>query len=136
MTEPVDRTYDMLQRIGEFLKKLTPEKYEALLSGEAKLEVLPKGARITGAAPAKAAAPVELPVPANLIAADLAKFTDRASAVQYLKDLKLSKPQTVLLAKELGVAFKASATAAAVQGLVVDYTVGSRLRSDAILNSR
>jgi len=43
VTEPTDRTYDMLQQIGEFLKKLKKEEYDALVAGESRLMVVPKG---------------------------------------------------------------------------------------------
>lgn len=136
MTDAADRTYDMLQRIGEFLKKLTPEKYDALLTGEARLEVVAKGAKITTPGASRSAAPVALPVSAEQVSADLAKFGDRASAEQYLTDLKLTKPQLVSLAKDLGVAFKSTATIPVLRGLIVAQIVGSRLTTDAILESR
>jgi hypothetical protein len=136
VTDAADRTYDMLQRIGEFLKKLTPEKYDALLSGEARLEVVAKGAKISTPGASRTAAPVALPISAEKVAADLAKFDDRGSAEQYLADLKLKRPQLVSLAKELDVAFKTSETMPVIRGLIVSQIVGARLTTNAILESR
>ncbi|BCB86575.1 hypothetical protein [Phytohabitans suffuscus] len=136
MTEPVDRTYDMLQRIGEFLKKLSQEQYDALVAGEARLEVVLKGARVSGGGAKKAAASVVLPLPADQVAADLRNLDDRQSATRYLEDLKLGKPQLVLLAQELNVKITSRQTMPQIRELIVAQKVGSRLTTDAILGRR
>ena len=134
MTEPVDRTYDMLQRVGEFLKKLSAAEFEALVTGEARLAVVPKGARITGATAKKTAAPVALPLPAEQVATDLRSLGDRTSAARYLADLKLSRPQLALLAGELNVHITSKTTMTQIRDLIVDQKVGHRLATDAILS--
>ncbi|MDQ7911004.1 hypothetical protein RB614_41605 [Phytohabitans sp. ZYX-F-186] len=136
MTESVDRTYDMLQRIGEFLKKLSQEQYDALVAGEARLEVVLKGARVSGGGAKKAAPPAALPVSADQVAADLRNLDDRQSATRYLEDLKLGKPQLVLLAHELNVKVTTKQTMAQIRDLIVAQKVGSRLTTDAILGRR
>ncbi|MFC0526590.1 hypothetical protein [Phytohabitans kaempferiae] len=136
MTEPVDRTYDMLQRVGEFLKKLSQEQYDALVAGEARLEVVLKGARVSGGGVKKAAASAVLPLPADQVAADLRNLDDRQSATRYLDDLKLNKSQLVLLAKELNVKITTKQNMTQIRDLIVAQKVGSRLTTDAILGRR
>jgi hypothetical protein len=134
VTDPADRTYDMLQRVGEFLKKLTQQQYEALVAGEARLDVVPKGARITGGTAKKAPAPVALPLPAEQVAADLRSLGDRSAAAQYIDDLKLSRPQLVLLAGQLNVTITSKHNMPKIRDLIVEQKVGSRLATDAILS--
>jgi len=136
VTDPVDRTYDLLQRVGEFLRKVSVDQVEALAAGEARLEIVPKGARITGGAATKAVAPVALPLPAEQVATDLRSLGDRASAARYIDDLKLKKPQLVLLARELNVQISSKTTMPQIRDLIVEQKVGHRLVTDAILGHR
>jgi hypothetical protein len=133
VTDPADRTYDMLQRVGEFLKKLSKVQYDALVAGEARLEVVPKGARITGGTAAKTAPPVLLPMSAERVGADLKAIGDRPAAVQYIDDLRLKKAQLTLLARDLGVRVTTRHTMTQVRDLIVEHKVGYRLATDAIL---
>ncbi|GAA4243185.1 hypothetical protein [Dactylosporangium darangshiense] len=132
MTVPTDRTYDMLQQIGEFLKKLKKDEYDALLAGNSRLMVVPKGARISGG-PARKAEPVALAINAEQVDADLRSLGDRQSAARYLDDLKLKKAQLLQLAKELNVHVRASNTILQIRDLIVEHKVGHRLAHDAIL---
>lgn len=132
MTTSPDRTADLLVRVAEFLRKLPAEQLDALAAGEARLEVVPKGARVTGA-PAKAKATVELAISVDQVEADLKSLDDRQAATQYLKDLKLKKPQLVELARALNVGGPASANVAAIIGRIVEQKVGYRLDIDAIM---
>ncbi|WP_432989887.1 hypothetical protein [Dactylosporangium sp. CA-233914] len=132
MTEPADRTYDMLQQIGEFLKKLKKDEYDALLAGDSRLMVVPKGARISGGTVRKME-PVALAVNAEQVDADLRSLGDRQSAARYLDDLKLKKAQIQQLAKELNVHVRAKDTIAQIRDLIVEQKVGHRLAHDAIL---
>ncbi|WP_433207105.1 hypothetical protein ACQP00_40730 [Dactylosporangium sp. CS-047395] len=132
MTEPADRTYDMLVHIGEFLKKLKQEEYDALLAGESQLKVVPKGARISSGA-ARSTKPAAPAVNAEQVDADLRNIGDRQSAVQYLADLTLKKAELVRLAKELNVPVRASGTVAQIREVIVEHKVGHRLAHDAIL---
>ncbi|WP_027343053.1 hypothetical protein [Hamadaea tsunoensis] len=133
MSDVADRSSELLLRVAEFLKKLSPDKVDELLAGEARLEIVPKGARIAGPAAARPAAKAVAPVDAAQIGADLAKLDDRAAAARMIDDLKLKKPQIVALAQDLGVPVKASATAAAIRDAIVAQKVGSRLVDDAIM---
>ncbi|GAA3232786.1 hypothetical protein ACFO1B_21200 [Dactylosporangium siamense] len=132
MTEPTDRTYDMLQQIGEFLKKLKKEEYDSLLAGDSRLMVVPKGARIS-AGTTRTAEPVALAVDTAQIDADLRSLGDRQSAARYLDDLKLKKAQILQLAKELNVHVRAKDTISQIRDLIVEQKVGHRLAHDAIL---
>jgi hypothetical protein len=132
VTEPTDRTYDMLQQIGEFLKKLKKEEYDSLLAGDSRLMVVPKGARISGGT-ARQAEPVALALDAAQVDADLRSLGDRQSAARYVDDLKLKKAQILQLAKELNVHVRAKDTIPQIRDLIVEQKVGHRLAHDAIL---
>jgi hypothetical protein len=123
----------MLQRVGEFLKKLSKVQYDALVAGEARLDVIPKGARVVGGAAKPAGAPVALPITADQVDADLRSLVDRPSAVRYVADLKLGKPQLVLLAGQLNVKVTSKHTMPQIRDLIVEQKVGHRLATDAIL---
>jgi chromosome partitioning protein len=123
-----DRTADLLLRVAEFLRKLPADQLDALASGEARLEVVSKVPR--------AAKPVALKVSAEQINLDLKSLPDRASATQYLKDLKLQKAPLMELARQLDVPVVAKDAAAAVITKIVEQKVGHRLDVDAIYERR
>jgi len=119
-----DRTADLLIRVAEFVRRLKPEEVAALASGEARLEVVFKASRATK--PAAAA------VDSACVEADLKALPDRASARQYLKDLKFTKQMLTELARQLNVPVAAKDTIAVVQDKIVEQKVGFRLDADAI----
>jgi hypothetical protein len=123
-----DRTADLLIRVAEFLRKLPADQLDALASGEAKLEVVNKSPRAT-----KSAA---LAVDAARVEADLRALPDRASALQYLKDLKLTKQSAAELARRLNVPVTTKDTGPVVLNKIVEQKVGFRLDSDAIYARR
>lgn len=100
MTEPADLVHDVLLRVADFLRRLPASELAELASGEAKLEVVPKGGRRP---PARAATTAALPRPAEEIADTMRQIGDRAAAEQYLRDLKLTGPLLRRLATELGI---------------------------------
>jgi hypothetical protein len=128
VTDTAELAHQVLIRVAEFIRKLPPEQLADLISGEAKLEVLPKGGR--RAAPAKTAA-AGLPRPAGEIAATLAEIGDRAAARRYLDvDLKLTVAKLKQLAAELDIAV--TGTKPKVLDGIVEWAVGRRLDSAAI----
>ena len=130
MTQPADLAHDVLVLFAKFLAKLSAEQMTDLVSGDAKLEVVPKGGR---SAPARTprATGASLPRPASDIAATLTSIGDRASARRYLEvDLKLTVAQLKHLASELGIT---------VNGLkpklldgIVEWAVGRGLDFDVL----
>ncbi|GIH03165.1 hypothetical protein Rhe02_12320 [Rhizocola hellebori] len=126
----LERTHDVLVKVAEFLRKLPDDQVDALLSGEARLELIPKGHRV--AAPAGAKKPAALDISAEQVNADLKALNDRAAATKYLKDLKLAKAPLAELAKQLDVACASKDTAAIIMERIVEQKVGRRLSSDAI----
>lgn len=126
----LERTHDVLVKVAEFLRKLPDDQVTDLLSGEARLELIPKGYKVT--APAAAKKPATLDVSPEQINADLKALNDRAAATKYLKDLKLAKASLAELAKQLDVAFGAKDTLAIITERIVEQKVGRRLSSDAI----
>jgi hypothetical protein len=126
VTEPADLAHDVLVRVAEFLRKLPAEQLADLASGEAKLDVVPKGGR--RAAPAAA---VGLPRPAREIEATMVEIGDRAAVRRYLDvDLKLTIPKLKQLASELGITV--TGTKAKILDGIVEWAVGRRLDSEAI----
>jgi hypothetical protein len=136
VTESAELTHEVLLRVAEFLRKLPTDQLEELASGSASLEVVakpPVGPRRR--LPVRAAtSPVPLPRAVDHIGADLANLVDRAAAVAYLDDLKLSAQQLRSLATGLGIAVSSKATKAQARDTIVQWTVGRR--ADAAILSR
>ena len=107
MADPADLTHEVLVRVAEFLRKLPASQLASLASGETRLEE---------------------------IAATLAALPDRASAVSYLDDLRLSVPQLRSLAAGLGIAVSSKVTKGQARDTIVQWTVGRRV--DAAVLSR
>jgi hypothetical protein len=128
VTDPADLAHEVLIRVAEFIRKLPADQLADLASGEAKLDVVPKGGR--RAAPSKAVAAAVLPRPAQEIAATIKDIGSRAEARQYLVDLKLTVPMLKQLAAELGITVS-GVKAKLIDG-IVEWAVGRRLDSDAI----
>lgn len=130
MTQPADLAHDVLIRVAEFIRKLPAEQLADLASGEARLDVVPKGARRAAPAPAKAAA-TALPRPAREIEATMTAIGDRAAVRRYLDvDLKLTVPRLRQLASELGITV--TGTKPKLLDGIVEWAVGRRLDSEAI----
>jgi hypothetical protein len=129
VTQPSDLAHGVLIRVAEFVRKLPPEQLADLVSGEVKLELVPKGGRRVAPAKATTAA---LPRPAPDIAATMVGIGDRAAARRYLEtDLKLTVPKLKQLASELGITLTGSVKAKMLDG-IVEWAVGRRLDSTAI----
>lgn len=132
MTEStIDLTHGLLVHIADFLRKLPADQLSDLLAGEAKLALIPKGARVATPA-ARAASAV---VNSSAVAADLTKIGDRAAANQYIADLKLTVPQLKQLCKEFGIPVKSSAPKTHYVSAIVELMVGRRSDSDAIMRN-
>lgn len=127
MTQPADLAHDVLLRVAEFLRRLPESELADLASGEAKLEVVPKGGRRAPTRTAKAAA---LPRPAQEIADTMRQIGDRAAARQYLVDLKPTVATLKQLAAELGITVRGTKDPM-IDG-IVEWAVGRRLDSDVM----
>jgi hypothetical protein len=128
VTQPADLAHDVLIRVAELIRKLPAEELADLASGEAKLEVVPKGGR--RAAPARAAGDA-LPRPAEEIRTTMVEIGDRAAVRRYLEvDLKLTIPKLKRLASELGITV--TGTKVKILDGIVEWAVGRRLDSEAI----
>lgn len=129
MADPADLAHDVLIRVAAFIRTLQADQLADLASGEAKLEVVPKGGRRVATK-----ATVSLPRPAADIAATMAEIGDRAAARRYLEvDLKLTVPRLKQLASELGISV--SGTKPKMIDGIVEWAVGRRLDSDAIMRA-
>jgi hypothetical protein len=127
VTDPAVLAHEVLTRVAEFIRKLPPEQLGDLASGEARLEVVPKGGR--RAAPSRAAA-ADLPRPAREIATTMAEIGGRSAARQYLVDLKLTVPKLKQLAAELDITV--AGTKDKILDGIVEWALGRRLDSEAI----
>jgi hypothetical protein len=129
VTEPAELTHGVLLKIADFVRKLPMDQLEDLASGEAKLELVPKGGR---KAPVRtAAAKPALPRPAEEIRATLDGIGDRVAARRYLTtDLKV----TVAMLKALGTEFGITVRTKKDQALddVVEWAVGRSQDADVI----
>jgi hypothetical protein len=139
VTDPADLAHEVLIRVAEFIRKLPADQLADLASGEARLDVVPKGGRrpaaarsVGPAAPGPAGSgPAGLPRPARDIAATMSEMGDRLAARRYLDvDLRLTVPKLKLLASELGIAV--TGTKPKLIDGIVEWAVGRRLDSEAI----
>src|SRR4051794_9917075 len=128
MTDPADLAHEVLLRVAAFVKTLPADQLAHLASGEAKLELVPKGGR---AAPAPRSTPA-MSRPVGEIESMLSQLETRQAAIQYVNDLKLTVAQLKELAKVLGVAAPSKATKPVLTNAIVDATTGRRLDSLAL----
>lgn len=135
MTEsPVDLTHGLLLQIALFLRTLPAEQLTDLMTGEARLAIVPKGGRVTTLSNAgRHRAPAE--VNSTQIGDDLRKISDRSAATAYLNDLKLTAEQLKQLCKDLNVPMKSSARKPDYIPAIVGLLVGRRIDADAIYRS-
>lgn len=136
MTEStIDLTHGLLLHVAQFLRGLTAEQVSELLSGEARLTLVPKGGRVTTLSSAgRHRAPAE--VNSTQIAEDLRNIGERAAAATYVTDLNLTKEQLKQLCKDLNVTVKSSARKEEYVQAIVGLLVGRRLDSEAIFRGQ
>ena len=132
MTEPaIDLAKSILALVGKFVSSLPADQLTALAAGEARLAVIPKGARVS-AGPAAGGGARKADVSAFQVADDLAKIDDRPAAARYIDDLKLTVPQLRKLSAELGVALAGKAGKAEIVRSMVEVLVGRRADAQSI----
>jgi len=122
-------THAVLTKVGDFIRKLPADQLADLASGEAKLELVPKGGRPT---PTRRAATKPAAVTTDEVRAALQVSPDTQAASRYLNDLKLTVDQLRALGAEIGVPLPSKATKAKVVDAIVEDIVGRRLDSEAI----
>ena len=133
MTETsLDLTHTLLVHVADFLKKLPTDQVHDLLHGEARLAVIPKGARVGTGATSRTSRSAAPAADFAQVAADLSRINDRAAGTQYLKDLKLTVAQLKQLCKELDIAVSSSARKDDYVTTIVGLLVGRRADSDAM----
>jgi hypothetical protein len=124
-----DLTHAVLMKVGDFIRKLPADQLADLASGEAKLELVPKGGR---PATTRRAAPKPPAVSTDEVRAALQVSADTQAATRYLDSLKFTVDQLRALGAELGVPLPSKATKAKVLDAIVEDIVGRRLDSEAI----
>jgi hypothetical protein len=127
MTDPLDIAHTVLVQLADQVRKLPPELITQLYEGTARIEIVPKGGR-AGAGRTAPGAKLDI----EQIRADLAKINDRASATRYVEDRKLRVADLVALADALQIPIKRKPALAEARSVIVQWTVGRRIDSDAI----
>jgi hypothetical protein len=131
--DPADLSHRVLLRVAEFLRRLPTEQLAELADGEAKLAVVPKGARPAGTSAARPARPPRpAPVTAGQVRAELAAIGDRAAGRRWLEDQRLTIAHLVALARELGIATRAKPRKDEALDQIVHALVGRRLDFESI----
>jgi hypothetical protein len=131
MTDVAELASEVLIKVAEFVRKLPAEQLASVVSGEARLDLVPKGARVVAPGGSAAKAGAALPRPAQEISATMSGTGDRVAARRYLeKDLKLTVAQLKALAKELDIT--ATGTKPKMLDGIVEWAVGRRQDSEAI----
>ncbi|NUT36407.1 MAG: hypothetical protein HOV79_25410 [Hamadaea sp.] len=128
----IDQTHALLLHVADFLKKLPADQIGDLLRGEARLALIPKGARVAGAAGARATRATATAVDPDRVAVDLARIDDRAAATRYVDDLRLTVAGLKDLCKALDVPVSSKVTKAGAVTAIVDLLVGRRIDGDAL----
>jgi hypothetical protein len=113
VTEPDDETVALLQQLGEVLRKSQPDDLKALLSGVAKLAIVPKSWRPsqTGRGTANAPTKAGTSTPsAAAVRVQLTEATTSDARRSVLLSLNLTQAQARRLATDLGVKGASKAT--------------------------
>jgi hypothetical protein len=122
--DTADLAHAVLVKVADFVKKLPADQLADLVSGEAKLELVPKGGRVARSGAA-------LPRPAAEIATTMKEIGDRTSVERYLAtDLKLTVPLLKQLAGELGVTVRTKK--ADIIADLYEWAVGRSREADVI----
>lgn len=128
--DPLEMAQVVLVRLGEFIRKLSPEVVKELYEGTAKIEVVSKKRQ-----PALRKAASDAAVDAARVAqirSDLAAINDQAAAATYIRDLRLKVADLKALANHLGVPLASRTTKDKIVQDIAYWTVGRRLDSEAI----
>jgi hypothetical protein len=127
--DPLEITQVVLSRLAELLRALPADQIAELYAGTATLAVVPKAGR----SPARRTGSVKgLPVTPEHVEAELRAMGDRAAAIRYIEELRLTVPQLRELAEQLRISVATDARKNAVIADIVQWTVGRRLDSEAI----
>lgn len=131
MTDPsAELTHAVLMKVGEFIRKLPADQLADLASGEAKLELVPKGGRATSSR--RTTTPKPLTVPVDEVRERLQESRDPQASVGYLNGLKYTADQLRALATELGIPLPSKINKPAIVDTIVEWKVSRRLDSEAI----
>lgn len=132
MSEPAELIHGALLRVADFLRKLPPSQLADLAAGDARLELVPKGARVVAAGARRASAVTPPPVSAAQVRAELAGIGDPAAGRRWLADQRMTVAQLVVLAGELGIATRAKARKDDLLDQVVQSLIGRRRDFEAL----
>ncbi|MFG2877676.1 hypothetical protein ACGFYU_22215 [Streptomyces sp. NPDC048337] len=126
MEPSIELSHAVLQRVGEFLKSLTPHELADLAGGKARLTLTTRQSR-----PGKPGGRDVLPDPDG-VRLVLAGMNSREEGLAHLDELGLSRAALEKLARTLDVPVARSDRVDRLKERIVEATIGYRLRSGAI----
>jgi hypothetical protein len=124
----------VLVQLADQVRKLPPDLIQQLYDGSARIEIVPKGGRpaSSGRASSSSRRTAKAALDVELVRSDLSKINDRAAANRYVGDLNLTGPDLVALADALGISIARKPAKTKAVEVIVQWTVGRRIDSDAI----
>ena len=131
MNDSVDRATSVLRIVADFLRKLPDDQLDPLIHGEARLMLVPRGSRVTGAASPRTA---KLP-DVTALQQQLDAVENREEAASVIESLRLTVTDLRQLATKLGIPTPTRIKKAELIDLIVDGAVGARLTDVALRTS-
>jgi hypothetical protein len=111
----------LLRDVATTINRLSPEQFDQMAAGDARLAFVPPGGQVVVAGP-----------DAGPIRAKLAATESRRAAVAYLDGLGLKKDELMSLARQLSVAVLSKDPKPTLVQKIVDATAGAREDTAAI----
>ena len=122
----------LLKRVIDAVERLADEDIEAVLAGDARLEL-----SVNRKAKKEKAEGVRLdPAEVQEITQQLQQMSDRDSGFALLREKCAKKPQLIAIAEELDIPFQKKEAVERLQEKIIESTIGYRLRSRAIQGSQ
>jgi hypothetical protein len=132
MTVPMDDSSDKaaaaLARIATFIRGLSPNQVDGLVSGEMRLALVDRDELIRSRSHRLQAT---LPDP-EPIRQTLSRLMSREEGGAYLSSLELTKPSLERLAAAFDLPVRKTDTVERLKDRIVEATIGYRLRSEAV----
>jgi hypothetical protein len=123
----MEKTAEVLRKISSFLRTLTDDQVDDLITGQVKLTLTENPRRKPYSSRTSDAKP-----DINRLRQDLESKATREEGIALLDDLALTRESLRSIASALDLPTPRTDTVARLKDRIVDATIGYRLRSDAI----
>lgn len=121
----------LLRKVTDLMRNARPDELAALLRGDARLEIVYKK---QGTGSGKTMEDLDYDESwLNVVIRDLDACATRVEGERVLRAAKLRKPQLQRMCRMLEIPYQSKDTAGQLRDMLVDSTIGVRLRSRAIL---